>query len=299
MMRDHIKMPEKICVVGLGQMGGSIARALKEKNNSIHVSAWARKQEYIDDALKNNFIDSGSTDIATAVLDADFSILALPIEPLIDFVKEHGNKFKKGSIVTDVSSVKSLIVDEVRPVFSDLGIHFIGSHPMAGNEKSGLSNTSTNLYEKAVIFICSYCTDDPAAVNIVREFWRDLGATPYEVDAKEHDQVVASTSHALHITASVSTRIALEENDYDLAKLACAGSFRDTSRVAASDPKMWTTITKTNKSAVLNVLDKTLSELETLREAITNDDWQKLESYLDRGRELREKWWQDYQDSQG
>lgn len=295
-MRDHVKMPEKICLVGLGQMGGSIAKALKANNDEIHITAWARSQQSIDDAISQGHIDSGSTDISEAVKEAEFSILSLPVEPLIDFVKEHANKFKEGSIVTDVSSVKSIIVDEVRPVFNELGIHFIGSHPMAGNEKSGLDHACPNLYDKTVTFICSYCTDDPAAINIVREFWREIGSIPYEVDAVEHDEAVACTSHTLHITSAVTTLLALKEEKYDLTKLACAGAFRDTSRIAASSPKMWRDITKTNKAAILKTIDSTVEEIETIKQVIINDDWEKLESYLERGKELREKWWDFYQD---
>ncbi|MCM8534552.1 MAG: prephenate dehydrogenase [Lentisphaeraceae bacterium] len=296
MMSDHIKMPEKICIVGLGQMGGSIAKALKAKNDSIHVTGWARSQSYIDDALKNNYIDSGSTDIVEAVKDADFSILALPVEPLIDFVKVHADKFKAGSIVTDVSSVKSIIVEEVRPIFNEKGIHFIGSHPMAGNEKSGLANACENLYEKTVLFICSYSTDDPAAINIVREFWRELGTTPYEVDAIEHDEAVSCTSHTLHLTSAISTQVALGNEKYDLTKLACAGAFRDMSRISGSCPKMWRDITKTNKAAILKTIDKTVEEIEAVKKIIESDDWNKLEDYLDEAKVLRNQWWADHQE---
>ncbi|MCH2206348.1 MAG: prephenate dehydrogenase [Lentisphaerales bacterium] len=296
MMPEHLKMPEKVCLVGLGQMGGSIAKALKANNDEVHITAWARKQDAIDDAIAQGHIDFGSTDVSTAVADADLSILSLPVEPLIDFVEEHASKFKKGSIVTDVSSVKSIIVDEVRPVFNELGIHFIGSHPMAGNEKSGLDHACSELYDKTVTFICSYSTDDPAAINIVRELWREIGSIPYEVDAIEHDEAVAATSHTLHITAAVTTLLALDEKKYDLTKLACAGAFRDTSRIAASSPKMWRDITKTNKKAILKTIDQTVEEIETIKQVIINDDWERLESYLERGKELREKWWSYYQD---
>jgi prephenate dehydrogenase len=296
MIREHIKMPEKICIAGLGQMGASLALALKHSNSQSEVIGWAHKQTTLDNAIKEGIIDSGSTDLDKTIGIADLTVLCLPVEPLIELVKVNAGKFKKGSIVTDISSVKSIIVDEVRPPLNDVGVHFIGSHPMAGNEKSGLSNSSAELYNKAIVFICSYCTDDPAAINIVREFWRDLKAKPYEVDAIEHDNAVASTSHMLHITSSVATHIALEESQYELAKLACAGSFRDTSRIAASCPKMWRDITKTNKTAVLRSMDKTIHELEILKQVITDGDWDTLENYLAKGRDLRDKWWSEYQE---
>jgi prephenate dehydrogenase len=296
MIRDHIKMPEKICIAGLGQMGGSLAMALKEKQNPCEVIAWSPYQNEIDKALELGLISSGSTDISTTIGIADFTILCQPVEALIQFAKDNADKFKKGSIVTDISSVKSIIADEVRPAFNEAGVHFIGSHPMAGSEKSGMENGSADLYNKCIVFICSFCTDDPAAINIVREFWRDLDTKPFEVDAIDHDEAVASTSHMLHITSSVATHIALEDSKYELAKLACAGSFRDTSRIAASCPKMWRDITKTNKTAVLKAMQQTIDELEILKQAITDGDWNKLENYLARGRELREKWWTEYQE---
>ena len=277
-------------------MGASIAMGLKKRQYEGEVAAYARKQSDIDYAIENKVIDSGSTDPKEAFGDADLTVLCLPVEPLIDFVKEHADTFNKGSIVTDVSSVKSIIVDEVRPVLSEKGVHFIGSHPMAGNEKSGQLNGNPDLYNKTVTFVCSYPTDDPAAINIVREMWRDLEAQPYEVDAIEHDEAVAYTSHMLHITSSVATHIALEEDRYELAKLACAGSFRDTTRIAASCPKMWRDITKTNKTAVLKAMQQTIDELEILKQTVTDGDWDKLEDYLAKGRELRERWWADHQE---
>ncbi len=295
MIRDHIKMPNTICIVGLGQMGASIAMALKSRNTTCKVTAYARKQSDIDYAVDNNIIDAGSTNPQEVLKDADLTILCLPVEPLIDFVREHSTKFRKGSIVTDVSSVKSIIVNEVRPLLVQNGVHFIGSHPMAGNEKTGLLNGDPNLYNRTVIFICGFPTDDPAALTIIREFWRELDAQPYEVDAQEHDQAVAFTSHVLHINSSVATHNALEGDKYNLARLACAGSFRDTTRIAASCPKMWRDITKTNKTAILHAMQKNIDELENLKQMINNGDWDKFEHYLARGRELRERWWADHQ----
>ena len=288
-------MPEKICIIGLGQMGASIAMGLKKRQLGGEIIAYARKQKDIDYAIENNIIDSGSTDPKEVLEAADFTILCLPVEPLIEFVKTHASSFKKGSVVTDISSVKSIIVDEVRPLLTAEGVHFIGSHPMAGNEKSGQLNGDPDLYVKTVIFICSYPTDDPAAVTIIREFWRDMDAQPFEVDAIEHDEAVAYTSHMLHISAAVATRIALDDDKYDLAKLACAGSFRDTTRIAASCPKMWRDITKTNKTAILKAMQQNIDELETLKKIVTDGDWDQFEQYLAKGRELRERWWEDYQ----
>jgi prephenate dehydrogenase len=296
MIREHIKMPEKICIAGLGQMGASLALAIKHYNPECEVIGWAHRQSTLDKAIKEGIVDSGSTDLEQTAGIADLTVLCLPVEPLIELVKANAKSFKKGSIVTDISSVKSIIVDEVRPLLNEVGVHFIGSHPMAGNEKSGLGNSSTELYDKAIVFICSYCTDDPAAINIVRDFWRDLKAKPFEVDAIEHDNAVASTSHMLHITSSVATHIALEESQYELAKLACAGSFRDTSRIAASCPKMWREITKNNKTAVLNSMNKTINELEIIKQAMIDGDWDKFENYLAKGRDLRDKWWTEYQE---
>jgi len=295
-MRENIKMPERVCILGLGQMGGSIAFALKKRQLCKEVIGYSLYQEEIDQAIELQAIDTGSTSVAEAVKGANLCILAMPVEPLIAFAKEYAHLFPKGCIVTDISSVKSIIVEEVRPAFNEQGVHFIGSHPMAGNEKSGLINADPDLYIKTIIFICSYCTDDPAAINIVREFWRDLEAQPYEVDAIEHDAAVASTSHALHITSTVATHIALEGGKYDLASLACAGAFRDTTRIAASDPKMWRDITKTNRGAILESLQHTIDEMQDMKQVIENNDWDKLENYLESGRQLRQRWWADFQE---
>lgn len=293
-MRDHIKMPQKICIIGLGQMGGSIAFAAKKRQLCTEVIGYSLYENEIQQALELNAIDRGTTNIEEALKDIDLCILALPIDPLIQFVKDNIKHFPKGCIVTDISSVKSLIVDEVKPILNEQGVHFIGSHPMAGSEKSGIENADADLYLKTVIFICSFCTDDPAAINIIREFWRELGGKPYEVSASEHDAAVASTSHMLHITSSIATHVALEGDKYELGKLACAGAFRDTTRIAASNPKMWREITVANRSAIIDAMQTTIDEMEKLKTIVTDNKWDELENYLENGRDLRERWWADY-----
>ena len=193
--------------------------------------------------------------------------------------------------MTDISSVKSEVVNGARPAFVDAGVHFIGSHPMCGSEKSGHQHSSKDLYKGRIVFITTFCTDDPAACNIVREFWRTLETRPIEVDASLHDDAVAHSSHMLHIMASSISKVVLSGHNKDLKALACAGGFRDFSRIAASSPQMWTEVTRLNKDAVLRSLDEVMAEMQKTYDAVKNSDWDTLYETLDEAKELRDDWW--------
>jgi prephenate dehydrogenase len=293
-VRDDIKMPGTLAIVGLGQMGSSFALAVRKHLPQVRLTGWALTQADIHKAMSLGIIESGSTDVVEVLPEADMVMLALPISPLIDFVNDNVNSFKVGSIVTDLSSVKSDIINGIRPALSERGVHFIGGHPMAGTEKVGMENAEADMYQDKVVFITPFCTDDPAAITIVRELWREIGSKTYEVDAVDHDVTLARSSHVLHINSNITSHVCLEAPNKDLAMLACGGAFRDTSRISSSNPDLWVNVTKHNKQAILKAMDETLDQVKHVRGWIENEQWDELYTYLANGKQLRDDWWSTF-----
>lgn len=290
-MIDHVNMPKTVAIAGLGQMGFSLALALKEADLCERLIAWSPFEEEVLAVSKLGVFEQVSINEEEIFSQADLTILCMPVPALVDFAKNKASIFKSGSIVTDISSVKTEVVNKARPSFVEAGIHFIGSHPMCGSEKSGHEHSRSDLYKNRIVFVTSFCTDDPAACNILREFWRSLEARPIEVDASLHDDAVAHSSHMLHIMASSISKVVLSGHNKDLKALACAGGFRDFSRIASSSPQMWTEVTRLNKEAVLRSLDEVMAEMQKTYDAVKYSDWDALYETLDEAKELRDNWW--------
>ena len=161
---------------------------------------------------------------------------------------------------------------------------------MAGSEKTGLAHASGSLYRNAIIFLCSFTTDDPAAINIVREFWRELGANPIEVDALKHDDAVSHSSHMLHLLSASIVRTVLSGENEELRGLACAGGFRDVTRIASSSPAMWTEVIEYNKDAVLNSLNELLEEVTKAKTIVEDGKMDELKEYFQFGKDKRDHW---------
>ncbi|WDE97944.1 prephenate dehydrogenase [Lentisphaera profundi] len=293
-MRDHIKIPEVLAIAGLGQMGASFAMAVRKYIPGVKLTGWAPQQSEVDQALALGIVDEASVNSEEILSQADLVMLAMPITPLIEFVLEKVNEFKEGSIVTDLSSVKSDIVDGIRPALCENGVHFIGGHPMAGTEKTGMENGEADMYRDKVIFLTPFCTDDPAALTIVRELWREIGGNTFEVDAVDHDETLARSSHVLHINSNITTHVCLQAPNKDLAMLACGGAFRDTSRISSSNPDLWVNVTKHNKQAILKAMDETLDQVSHVRGWIEGEDWDSLYKFLEEGKDLRDNWWDSF-----
>ncbi|EDM27467.1 prephenate dehydrogenase [Lentisphaera araneosa HTCC2155] len=293
-MRDHIKIPEVLAIAGLGQMGASFAMAVRKFLPEIRLSGWAPSQQEAEKAVELGIVDEASTNTKKVLSEADVVMLAMPISPLIDFVNDHVTEFKIGSIVTDLSSVKSDIVDGIRPGLCEQGVHFIGGHPMAGTEKTGMENGDADMYTDKVVFLTPFCTDDPAALSIVRELWRSIGGNTFEVDAVDHDVTLARSSHVLHINSNITTHVCLQAPNKDLAMLACGGAFRDTSRISSSNPDLWVNVTKHNKQAILKAMDETLDQVSHVRSWIEGEDWDSLYKFLAEGKALRDDWWDSF-----
>ena len=292
---------EKKCVaiIGLGLLGASLGLALKK--SGIKRLGWARRSETRQWCLEHDVIDQTFDTFEETVAVSDITILCMPLPVIIEVLEKYASSFKKGSIVTDIGSDKGVIVAAGEKALMPYGVHFVGSHPMAGTEKNGCEAAFAELYDNAEIFVTVSENSDPTSVELVEDFWHLLPiASVRKIDAAEHDSLVAHTSHISHLLALALTLSVLDcssSEEEALRYSGCATGFRDTSRIASSSPVMWREIIENNQTAVVAAARKCENIYHEIVSSIESGDFDRFEALFARGKELRDKW-MDYKTAQ-
>jgi len=279
---------ERVCLIGLGLIGSSLARALKRGGLVGEIVGTARTPETRAKALELGFIDRVEGDAAAAARDADLIILAAPVGANAALAEAIAPALKPGAIVTDVGSVKQAVIDAVAPHLPE-GVHLVPAHPVAGTEESGPEAGFAELFEGRWCILTPPKGTDPDAVARIKAMWRAVGSNVDEMEPRHHDMVLAITSHLPHLIAYtiVGTATELENTlQQEVIKFA-AGGFRDFTRIAASDPVMWRDIFLANKDAVLEMLGRFDEDLTALQRAIRYGDGPALEDWFTRTRAVR------------
>ncbi len=282
----------KVAIIGLGLLGGSLAMALNNKKEYYRLG-WTRDSDIRKWAVDNNIVDYSCDDVKDILQQADITVLCLPIPIIMEFIKDHANDFKKDSIVTDIGSVKEVIVECGEKYLHPIDVKFIGSHPMAGTEKSGPEAAFQELYEHAEVFVTKTVNSSEKALDKIKKMWKSINTSVVEVETHEHDILVAHTSHISHILALSLTEAVLDCEDNETKKRrfsGCATGFRDTSRIASSSSKMWREIIEHNQSAVLETVIEFEKRWINIRESIKNKDFDALEEEFSKGKNLRDSW---------
>ena len=277
---------EKLAVLGLGLIGGSLGLALQQAGVAKHISGYDSNHSSTYQAWKIGAITEICDKAENAVEEADMVILATPILAMRELLEHIAPRLKRGVLVTDTASTK---VQILKWATTSLPAHvmFVGGHPMAGRELSGIKAAEAGLFEG-----CAYCLipaghTSTEGVEQLSEIVMKLGAHPLILDADRHDRLVAGISHLPFLLSSALVQcLSKKENWGELTKLA-AGGFRDMSRLAAGSPTMYRDICVTNKEEILIWLDTLASELDNIRALITLDD-EVLESYFTQAKQLRE-----------
>ena len=277
-----------VAILGLGLLGTSLALALDR--GRYRVGVWNRSPEAGEWALTHQAAEEVYPDPETALAAADLAVLCLPIPVTVDFIRRYWDRLKPGAVLTDIASIKGEVM-AAAAAFPKL--RFVGSHPMAGTEKSGYRSAVKDLYRNADVFVVPGAHAAPGDVERVEDFWRSLSTHPRRIAAADHDRLVAHTSHMLHIIASALTRSILDREDPREQRrhyFGCATGFRDTSRIASSAPEMWRDICLANTAAILPALDEFSDRLAEMRAALTAGDGAKFEELFRLGRDLRDSW---------
>ena len=285
-----MKKIENVAIIGLGLLGASLGMALR--GGTYHRLGWTRRKEVRDWALENDVIDETCDDIKEILGKADLTILCLPIPRIMEYIETYAGCWKPGAVVSDIGSVKEIIVTCGEKFLSPLGVDFVGGHPMAGTEKSGPEAAFEKLYLNAEVFVTRTENTSVEAVKLVKEFWKSIGTKVVELKTREHDNLVAHTSHISHILALALTEAVLD-CDPETLVLRYSGSatgFRDTSRITSSSPSMWREIIENNQPAVLEAVRELGKRYDNLSKIIENKEYDKLEAEFAKGKKLRDAW---------
>ena len=281
------KLPEA-AVVGLGLLGSSLALSIDR--TLYRVGVWNRNSKASKWIMDKNAADKVYASPDEAFSSADIIILALPVPVAMEFIRRYHGKMKPTAVLTDIGSVKNSIMSCAEE-FEKL--NFVGSHPMAGTEKSGYANGFKGLFSNADVFVVKGRYSTCSGVTAVENFWKHLNCHTVITDTASHDALVAHTSHMLHIIASALTRSILAREDAVEQRRhysGCATGFRDTSRIASSSPEMWKEICMENRSAIIPALEEFRKSLQEFEATLTEGDGEKFAELFQHGKNLRDSW---------
>lgn len=267
---------ERMAVVGLGLIGGSLAKAVKERKLVGDVLGIGRSEQRLKHARELGVIDSYSVQMDEILGEADLVVVATPVGVIIDLIKKMIPFLKKGTIITDVGSVKKKIVEKVEAFIPD-SFYFVGGHPIAGTENSGFEASFSTLFEGRKYIITPVSTTNPQAMEKVKKLWTGVGSIVVSMNSEDHDEVLAAISHLPHIIAysMVNSLLSIEGFEESIFSFS-AGGFKDFTRIAASHPMMWRDIALMNKDKLLPAIKLFQEYLEELKEAIRSEDGEKL-----------------------
>ena len=279
---------ERVAFIGIGHIGSSLARLLRRENMAGSIIACARRKETLDTVMRLKLADAVTDDPAVAVKDADLVVIATPLSTYAEIGKAIAPALKPGAIVTDVGSVKALVLRELLPLLP-AGVHLVPGHPVAGTENSGPESGFAEVFQNRWCILTPVPGGDHAALDRITRMWQSGSMQVVTMDAEHHDMVLAITSHLPHLIAYtiVGTATDLEDTlKSEVIKFSASG-FRDFTRIAASDPVMWRDIFLNNREAVLAVLQRFNEDLTALQRAIRWGEGDKLQELFTRTRAIR------------
>jgi len=265
-------MINKLCIVGIGLIGGSLARALKAAEYVDHVVAVGRNTEHLECAVELGVADSFDTSISNAAADADVVIVAVPVGSMKAVFSELSTSIKADAVITDVGSVKGNVVRDASEALGEKLSCFVPGHPIAGTEKSGVEASFAELYQGQRVILTPLEETSPDATQSVTKMWHAAGADVVSLSVEHHDEVLAATSHLPHALAYTLVDTLAQMHEHREIFQFAAGGFKDFTRIASSDPQMWHDICLNNRDALLDMLNRFSGELNTLTKAIEDND---------------------------
>jgi len=277
---------ERIAIIGLGFMGGSLAKAIRQKSKAS-ITAVDIDEQQIKQALTDGVIQNGFTQIKEVKWDSfDMVIFCTPVHLTVNYMQEIDGKLKEGCIVTDIGSTKQQVME----IAKEVSYNFIGAHPMVGSEKSGYLHSKAHLFENAYFILTP---TDSSSLRIVAELTKlivAIGAIPIELKPEQHDLYTAVISHVPHIVASALVNLVndFHSEDETILKLA-AGGFKDITRIASSKPELWQHISLSNQAKITEVLNSLINNLRTYQDWLQNIEQEQIYAYFATAKETRDQ----------
>jgi prephenate dehydrogenase len=273
---------DSLSIVGVGLIGGSIGLAARQARIVRRIVGVGRNPASLKEAQSLGIIDEATTDLTAGVRGANLVIFCTPVDRIPLQIKQVGTLCQPGTLITDAGSTKARIVRDVEGQLP-AGIHFVGSHPLAGSEKRGAEFARADLFQKRVTVITPTPQSDENAVARIQAFWKALGSSVHILDPESHDRALALTSHLPHLVASALAGI-LPAQDRPFT----ASGFRDTTRIAAGDPELWTAIFRENAAALSEALKRFMARMEEYHGAVEKMDQDELIRLWTQGKQVRD-----------
>lgn len=288
-MAVHFK---QVAIIGVGLIGGSLGMILRRKGLADRIVGVGRRVDNLKTAVELGAIDRYVADPQEGVRGADLVVLATPVDTYERHLHEWAHCLVPGAIVSDVGSVKGPLVERSESALP-AGVYFVGGHPIAGKEKTGVAAGSDQLFKGARCILTPTTRTDPTALERVRQLWEEAGSIVLTMDPYQHDQILGAVSHLPHAVAFALMNALAELRDQQLPSLDLVGhsggGLRDTTRIAASSPEMWRDIFLWNRDNVVSYIDRYAQALEALKQLIKGGEAAAIEKLLERAKDEREK----------
>ncbi len=269
-------MIKRLCIIGVGLIGGSLARALRGANAVEQIVGASRNEEHLQEALELGVIDGFTTDLAKAVEGADVIFISVPLGAMRKVFEAIKDSVGADTIITDAGSAKASVIADVEAAFGGIPENFVAGHPIAGTEQSGVEASFAELYQGRKVILTPTEKTATEATAKIREMWEATGASVQEMSVDHHDEILAATSHVPHVLAfALVDSLAKMKSSHEVFDYA-AGGFRDFTRIASSDPAMWRDICSSNRDAIVSMIDRFRADLDVLSEAIQNNNEEQI-----------------------
>jgi prephenate dehydrogenase len=282
-------MINKLAIIGIGLIGGSLARAVRRAGFAKEIVGFGRNLNNLKLAVDLGVVDHAEAKLDVAVQDADVILIAAPVGAMAEIFSGFAGKVSRETVITDAGSVKMPVIQSAREALSQEEFaRFVPGHPIAGTEQSGVAASREDLFNEHQIILTPEPDTSRGAVETVRAMWEAAGGSVRMLDAGKHDAVLAASSHLPHVLAYALVDMLVRRDDHrDIFDFA-AGGFRDFTRIAGSDPTMWRDICVANREPLLALLEDFRQDLGHIMQAIENGDSQWLMDTFNRARHARE-----------
>ena len=277
-------------LVGVGLLGGSLGLALKRRGLAKLVVGYVRRRASVAECAKAGAVNRATVHLLDAAADADLIVLCTPIAQMKGLVEQLLPALKRGVIITDVGSVKGSVVKELESVVARAGAHFVGSHPMAGAEKTGVAAARADLFEKAVCVVTPTRQTNSPALRKVNQLWKAVGCRLLTLTPAAHDELVSRSSHLPHVVAAELANLVLHPGYPKAQPMLCANGFRDTTRIASGSPEMWRDIALANRQNLSRALDVFMGDLRKFQRALKQGDTAAIARFFEQAKERRDEW---------
>ncbi len=281
---------EEIALIGAGLLGGSLGLAIRERQKLVKVHAFVRRPESVAECQRLGVAHFATQNLQEAVARADLVVLCTPLSQMREMALAMRPFLKPGALVTDDGSVKAGVAQELEPLLLEAGACFVGSHPMAGSEKTGLAAARADLFLNAICLVTPGVLAPVDAICAVKNFWKSVGGWPIRMTPELHDDLVSRSSHLPHVVAAELANYVLSPAHPKEQALVCANGFRDTTRIASGSPEMWRDIALANRKNLGRVLGVFIEDLQEFQLALEREDVKAVEEFFAKAKQRRDQW---------